>query len=138
MARIRIAGEVRYDSGISSSLDDLHRVGVRTGGDRVLPRLVLGLLQDGLPAAGAQVEDPVHVAADRGDGGADRVSCVEVVRADDLADPGDAVGDKDTAAADGDERPRVLGRLDPVNRVAERDVGGAGGVLEKVAVAREP
>src|SRR6185437_4979139 len=93
---------------------------------------------DGLPAAGAQVEDPVHVAADRGDGGADRVSCVEVIRADDLADPGDTVGDQDTAAADRDERPRVLGRLDPVNRVAERDVGGAGGVLEKLSVAREP
>src|SRR5215472_17811771 len=52
-------------------LDDPHVVRVSSGRNRVFPRLVAGFRQRGGPPLGAEMEDPVHVAADRGDRGAD-------------------------------------------------------------------
>ena len=90
-------------------LDDLDRAGVGARGDRVLPGLAAGLVERGLPAAGAHVEDPVDLAADRRDRGADGVGRVEVVGPDDLADAGQVVGNEDAAAADRDQGPVTLG-----------------------------
>ena len=45
-------------------LDDLYRPRVGTGGDGPFAGLVPCLVEDGLPAVGAEVEDPVHLPAD--------------------------------------------------------------------------
>jgi hypothetical protein len=104
-------------------LDYLHRVRVRARRDGAFAGFVPRLVQDGLPAVGAQVEDPVHLAADRRDGGADGIGRVEVLRPDDLADARYPVGNQDAAAADGDERAVLLGGLHPVDRLGEHHVG---------------
>jgi hypothetical protein len=119
-------------------LDDLHRVRVRARRDGALAGLVPGLVQDGLPAVGAEVEDPVHLAADRRDGGADGVGRVEVLRPDDLADAGYPVGNQDAATADGDERAVLLGGLHPVDRLGEHHVGPGQRLGEHPLVAADP
>src|SRR5690348_4263166 len=103
-------------------LDDLHRPWVGPGRDGPLTGLVPGLVENGLPAVGAEVEDPVHLAADRRDRGADRVRRVEVLRPDDLADTGYPVRNQDAAAAYGDQRTLFPGGLHPVDRLGEHEV----------------
>ncbi|HTQ91369.1 MAG TPA: hypothetical protein VMK84_17930, partial [Streptosporangiaceae bacterium] len=119
-------------------LDDPHRLRVGAGRDGPLAGLVARLVEDGLPAVGAEVEDPVHLAADRRDGGADGVGRVEVLRPDDLADAGYPVGNQDAAAADGDERTVLLGGLDPVDRLGEHHVGPGQRLAEQPPVAADP
>lgn len=97
-------------------LDDLHRIGVGACRDRALAGVFLRFVEDRLPAARADVEYPVHLAAHRGDGGADGVGRVEVLGPDDVADARYLVRDEDAAAADGDERAGVPGCLHPVDR----------------------
>jgi hypothetical protein len=104
-------------------LDDLHRGRVGAGRHRALAGIVLRFVEDRLPAARADVEYPVHLAAHRGDGGTDGVGRVEVLGPDDLADAGYLVRDEDAPAADGDERPGVPGGLHPVDRLGEHRVG---------------
>jgi hypothetical protein len=80
------------------------------------------------------VEDPVHLAADRGNGRSHGVGRIEVLGPDDLADPGDAVGDEDAAAAHGDQRAILLGRLHPVDRLGEHDIGAGQRLTEHLPV----
>src|ERR1700749_3827085 len=100
-------------------LDDLHRVRVGAGRDRALAGVFLRFVEYRLSAARADVENPVHLAAHRGDGGAYGVGRVEMIGPDDLADTGYLVRDEDAPAADGDERAGVPGGLHPVDRLGE-------------------
>src|SRR5215510_16270248 len=67
-------------------LDDLHRAGVGARRDRTLACLVARLIEDRPPSGFPDVEDPVHLAADRGNGSSHGVGRIEVVGPDDLAD----------------------------------------------------
>src|ERR1022692_4542139 len=126
-------GEIRQRDFLD--LDDLHRGRVPAGGDSVLPGLVARLVEHCLPAARTEMENPVHAAADRGDGGADGIGRVEMIRPDDLADAGNAVRDEDAAAADGDQREVALRGLDPVDCLGEPDIGQPHGVFQQPPVA---
>ena len=119
-------------------LDNLHRLGVRSRRDRALASFVPRFVEDSLSAVRAVVEYPVHLAADRGDGGADGVGRVEVLGPDDLADARYPVRDQDAATADGDERAVVPGGLHPVDRLGQHHVrpGQRGG--EQPQVTADP
>jgi hypothetical protein len=119
-------------------LDDLHCFRVRARRDRALASLVPRLIEHGLPAAGSGVEYPVHLAADRRDGGADGVGRVEVLWPDDLADARYPVGNEDAAAADGDQRTVVPGGLHPVDRLCEHHVGPGQRLGEQPPVTADP
>jgi len=119
-------------------LDDLHRSWIRARCDRALASLIPRLVQDSLPAVRANVEYPVHLAADRRDGGADGVGHVEVLRPDDLADARYLLGNQDAAAADGDERAIVPGGLHPVDRLGEHHVGPGQRRREQPPVLADP
>jgi hypothetical protein len=114
---------VQVGQGDLFYLDDLYRVPVGARRDRALAGVFLRFVEYRLPAARADVEYPVHLAAHRGDGGAYGVGRVEVLGPDDLADAGYLVRDEDAPAADGDERAGVPGGLHPVDRLGEHRVG---------------
>jgi len=119
-------------------LDDLHRSWIRACCDRALTSFIPRLVQDSLPAVRANVEYPVHLAADRRDGGADGVGRVEVLGPDDLADPRYPLGNQDAAAADGDQRAVVPRGLHPVDRLGEHHVGPRQRGREQPPVRAEP
>ena len=114
---------VQVGQGDLFYLDDLYRVPVGARRDRALAGVFLRFVEYRLPAARADVEYPVHLAAHRGDGGAYGVGRVEMLGPDDLADAGYLVRDEDAPAADGDERAGVPGGLHPVDRLREHRVG---------------
>ena len=95
---------VQVGQGNLFYLDDLYRVPVGAGRDGALAGVFLRFVEDRLPAARADVEYPVHLAAHRGDGGTDGVGRIEVLGPDNLADARYLIRDEDAAAADGDER----------------------------------
>jgi hypothetical protein len=114
-------GEIRERDLLE--FDDPHRIGVRAGRDGALARLVACFFEHGLPAARLGMKYPVYLSADRSDGGADGVGGAEVFRPDDLAYSRDLIRHENAAAADGDQRAILRGRLHPVDRVGEHRVG---------------
>src|SRR4051794_33417037 len=81
-------------------LDNAHAGLDRAGGHGLRGRLRLRLVERLLAADLVEREHPLHLSADLGDCGADRVRHGEVVGTDESGGPGELVAEKNAAAAD--------------------------------------
>jgi len=104
-------------------LDDRDPVPVRARVDRARERRGAHVLEHGLARLGPVEADARELAAHGRDGGPDRVRELPVLRANDLADALQLIGDEPLAGTDDDERQDRPRRPRLPERIRQRRVG---------------